>query len=119
MKRLLIASLALALTSCGLNTAAPTIPPAPSTVADRTRLDEQAGLSLTLAYQAANRLGLVAIQTGLAKGAAAERIKSLDRSAFAWVERARAAYLAGNADSYAKAAAQARTLIGQIITLAR
>lgn len=119
MKRLLIVGLALALSACALNTPPVSLPASPAAAADQTKLDEQAGLSLTLAYQAANRLGLVAIRSGLAKGAAAERIKSLDRSAFAWVERARAAYLAGNADSYASAAAQARTLIDQIIKLAR
>jgi hypothetical protein len=119
MKRLMIASLALALSACaGLVSPGTLAPPSPASIADKTRLDEQGPLALTLAYRVANRLGVVALRTGIAKGAKGERIKALDRDAFAWVERARAAYLAGNAASYAEAALRARSIIAEITQLA-
>lgn len=90
----------------------------PGQVATTTKLDEQAGLSITLAYQAANRLGLLAIRSGIARGATADRIKTLDAEAFGWIQRVRTAYEAGNAASYTEAVARARGLISEITILA-
>jgi hypothetical protein len=115
MKRMLIASLALALTSCAGVALPGTFPPP----AERTTLDEKAGLAVTVAYQAANRLGLMAIRFGVAKGATAERIKQLDAQAFAAVQLARQAYLAGQASSYDAAIASANDLIAQITALSK
>ena len=118
MKRLLIASLALALSACALNTGLSQIP-APATVANKTTLDEKAGLAITVAYNAANRLGLLAIRTGIAKGATGEKIKALDAAAFGWVQIARTAYLAGNAASFTAAEREAKALIAEITALTK
>lgn len=119
MKRLLVASLALALTSCAGMAGAPHIPTAPADIANRTTLDEKGGLAITVAYNAANRLALLAIRTGVAKGATAAKLKELDAKAFALVRDARAAYLVGNATAFDLAERQAKDVIAQITRLAQ
>ena len=112
MKHAIIAA-ALALGAC---TGSQVV--SPGQVATATKLDEQAGLSITLAYQAANRLGLLAIRSGVARGDTALRIKMLDAQAFGWVQRVRVAYEAGDAASYAEAVVHARGIIAEITKLA-
>jgi hypothetical protein len=118
MKRLLVAGLALALSACAGITGLSHIPTAPADVANATTLDEKGGLTITVAYNAANRLGLLAIRTGAAKGATAEKIKLLDARAFGWVKRARSAYLAGNAADFRAAEREAKAIITDLTDLA-
>lgn len=119
MRRSLILSLAVAslsLSGCmGALGALSGIPPAPAAVADQTRLDEQAALSIELAYQAAARLISVAVDAGLVRGDRATQIAAIDRRAYRAVLTARAAYDAGNAASYASALATARTEIAALL----
>lgn len=107
MKALFI-PLSLALASCGVSSL-----PAPNTVADRTTLDERAAIAVEMAYQAAAQL---ALSTGAAKR---ENVKAADRRAYAAVKAARDAYSAGNASSYAAAAAGAHTAVASFLTALR
>lgn len=90
----------------------PDLPPAPSEVAAQTELDEQAALTITLAYTAAARAAALAIETGVVKDRATiSRIGGYDRQAYAAVEGVEHAYRAGNAISYTAAVADARAAI--------
>jgi hypothetical protein len=96
---LLAACLALAATACTPLVNAVT--GGPGTVANKTVLDEQVGLTLTLAYTAASRAAGLAISTGLVKDhATIVRIGQLDSKAYAAVQAVRAAYVAANSASY-------------------
>lgn len=118
MKRLIAAGLALALASCAGIPSAPSGAGSPP-IAGATKLDEQAGLAITLAYQAANRLALLVIRSGHVRGADAEKLKALDAEAFRWVSRVRIAYQAGNAVSYQAAIAQAYAIVAEISAIAK
>lgn len=118
MKRILAACLALSLTGCApLLAAMGSIPASPSAVADRTPLDEQAALSVELAYQAANIAVSTAVDVGALRGPNAARVAELDRRAYRAVLTARAAYDAGNAGSYGAALATARSEIASLLAL--
>ncbi len=93
------------------------VPTAPSEIADQTRLDEQAALTLTLAYTGAAKAATLAIETGIIDSPATiARIGELDRQAFAAVLAAERAYNAGNAASYASALMEARLAISGLLT---
>jgi hypothetical protein len=115
MTILLVAGLALALSACATLPA----PPAPVTVADRTRLDEQTALSVELAYQAAATAVLTASRAGLVPASARPALAAADRRAFAAVRAVRAAYDAGNATGYAGAVEAARAAIASLLTAIR
>lgn len=90
--------------------------PAPSTIADRTKVDEQAGLTVTLSYVAASRLAALSIRTGVVSDPATiRRIGEADNRAKAAVDAVRAAYLTANSDSYASALANARVAVGLLL----
>lgn len=114
MKRLLFLA-PLALAAC---TPPTSIPPAPSTVADKTTLDEQGMLAVELAYKAARMAVETGVDTGLVHGAAAARFASLDNTAYAALQAVRAAYRTGNATNYANALTQARSAITGLLALA-
>lgn len=117
MRRL---ALAIAALSLGLGACTPTPPLTPSSVANQTKLDEQVGLTVTLAYTAAARAAALAIKTGLVKDKATiARIGELDKRAYAAVLGVRAAYQAGNATDYLSALTQARTAIAALLGAAR
>lgn len=117
MKRIFVAALALTLSACaGLQI--PQLPSAPVAVADETVLDEQAALSIELAYKAARLAMETAVDAGAIRGANATRIAELDNEAYAAVLAARRAYRAGNATSYGAALAEARAAISGMIELA-
>lgn len=107
MRKLILAA-ALALSAC---TTLPTVPPAPVVVADKTTLDESGALGVEVAYKAFRTAMEMAVDAGLLKGAAAERVKGLDNRAYALVGAARAAYRAGNALSYRQAVDEALAAI--------
>lgn len=115
---LLPLALALALPGC-VGTSLPALPDNPAAIADRTAIDEQVGLTITLAYTGASRAAALAIRTRPALSPATIRkIGSLDRTAFAAVEAVRAAYKAGNSDSYAAALTDARMAVAALLTAA-
>lgn len=99
------------LSACGptLNTG---LIPGPNVVTDRTKADEQAGITVTLAYVAASKLAGLLIETGVIKDKALiQRIGLLDRQAFDAVSAVRAAYDTGNATSYAEALTRANVAL--------
>lgn len=108
-----LAALSLGLTGCA------TMPgglPSPASVADRTTIDEQAGITVTLAYTAAARAATLAIQTGLVRDPATiAQIKALDTRAYNAVLAMRAAYTAANSSGYASALVQANGAIGDFL----
>lgn len=120
MKRSIIATalLALALTACAPLLGALTgLPAAPAAVADKTIVDEQAALSVELAYQTATQLVLTANRAGLLKDDSLRaRVRAADQTAYQGVLAARAAYRAGNAADYGAAAATARAAISDILS---
>ncbi|MGB7407138.1 MAG: hypothetical protein WA908_01415 [Pontixanthobacter sp.] len=112
-----LAPLALLLSGCGLTGGIPDIPASPGEVADRTKLDEQAALTLTLAYTGAAKAAKLAIETGIVNNPNTIRaIGAADRRAYRAVVAVEAAYDAGNATSYANAIEEARRAIGQLLT---
>lgn len=118
MKRLIFAACAaLALSGCGL-TGLGSVPAAPVEAADQTVLDEQAALSIELAYKAARLAIETAVDAGAIRGEQATRFAELDNRAYAAVLAARRAYRAGNAVSYGAAVAEARAAITDILDLA-
>jgi len=118
MKRMIFAICgALALASCGAVTAPAAIPPSPSTLADKTVLDEQGALAAELAYKAARLAVETGVDAGVIKGANATRFAALDSKAFAALQTVRAAYRAGNATTYSAALTQARAAISDLLAL--
>lgn len=122
MKRiaLLVAVASLGLSSCGITSALTGIPSSPAAVADRTKLDEQTGIALTLAYTAASRAAGLAITGAAAIGhpfssATLKRIGELDSKAFAAVTAVRQAYLAANSTGYLAAIEQAKAAIAELL----
>lgn len=115
LNTLIIAPLALSLCGCAGLSALSQLPPAPVTAANQTVIDEQAAISVELAYQAAARAVSLAVDLGVLRGEAASRVAELDRRAYRAVLTARAAYDAGNATSYGAALATARAEITAMI----
>lgn len=112
----------LALCACAVPGIAPAdggLPNAPGELADATLLDEQAALSVELAYQAAGTAVRTAVDAGVLHGEAADKVAALDRQAYRAVRAVRDAYDAGNADSYAQAAIIARRHIAALLALVR
>lgn len=111
MKRILALALVASLSACAL-----TPPPAPVDVADKTALDEQAGITATVAYTAASRLGLALARAGIIDKA---KFKALDARGYAAVLAIKAAYDAGNSASYFAAIEQAKAATAQISALVK
>lgn len=126
---LIAAAFALAASGCGLSardaagagaTVADTAgATAPGTIADRTVLDEQLITGAELAYKAARLAVETLTDAGLIKGQTAARVAALDEQAFAALGVARAAYRAGNAESYRAAVTQAEQAVDGIVSLIR
>lgn len=112
---------ALGLTACGtLGTITGAVTGGPVAIADQSKLDEQVGLSLTLAYTAAAKAAGLAIQVAAAAGhpfsaATVQRIGQLDTRAYNAVTAVRAAYLAGNSTNYLSAISTARSAVSDIL----
>ena len=119
MRRYLIAVLApllLALPGCTMTGLLDDVPTAPVELADRTSVDEQVGLTVTLAYTAASKVAALSIETGvITDRATIRKIGALDRTAFAAVEAVEAAYRTGNAESYAAALRDARKAVAALL----
>lgn len=117
MRRLLLAIAALfmvPLTAC----ATLGIPSSPSVLADGTKMDEQAGIALNLAYTAAAKGAALAIRTGIVSDPATiKRIGELNRFAFAKLTALNAAYNAGNASSYLVALSEAKVAVNAFVAV--
>ncbi len=110
----------VAAASIGLAGCNPAPPITPSSVAQQTKLDEQVGLTVTLAYTAAARAAALAIKTGLIKDKPTiARIGQLNARAYAAVLAVRAAYQAGNTASYVSALTQAQSAIAALLAAVR
>lgn len=94
--------------------------PPPVVVADNTKLDEQAALSLTLAYTAAATLAKVTIDRGIVKDKnVIAQIGFYDNSAKAALDAVNGAYAAGNASDYGKAIALARQSVADFLRVVK
>jgi hypothetical protein len=121
MRRLatiLACTAALSVASCG--TLGTVLTSGPVAVADQTKLDEQVGLSLTLAYTAAAKAAALAITLADASGhplsaATVHTIGQLNQRAYAAVTAVRSAYLAGNSASYLSAISAARAAVNDLL----
>lgn len=121
LKNLLVGALALALGACGLMPglmALPSAVPAPVALADRIMLDEQALLGLELAYKGGRMAAEAGVDLGFIRGEVALKVAALDDKAFRALGSARAAYRAGNADSYKTALGEGQAAITGILALA-
>jgi hypothetical protein len=111
-------TLALACASLGLSGCASVggIPASPGQLANKTVVDEQVGITATLAYTAAARAATLAIQTGLIKNPVTiARIKALDSRAYGAVQAIHTAYLAANASGYGTAIEQANAAVSELL----
>lgn len=106
-----------ALSACALPAAPAGIPAAPVEVADKTVLDERAAFGVELAYEAFRSAVELGVDAGLIKGARATALANLDSRAYQALLVARAAYDAGNAESYSSALSNAREAISDGIAL--
>jgi hypothetical protein len=92
--------------------------PGPASVSDRTKLDEQVGIAVTLAYTAAAKAAGLAIETGLIKNQdTIRRIGAADQKAYAAVMAVRSAYLTVNATEYTEALARANAALSEFTAL--
>lgn len=91
--------------------------PPPSEITEHTVLDEKAGLSVELAYQAANLAARTANRAGVLSPSTKARLADLDTAAYNAVLNARMAYDLGNSQSYAEATVKAQGIIRQILAL--
>ena len=88
----------------------------PAALSDRTKVDEQAALTITLAYTGAARAAAIAIETGFVSDpATVRRIGHLDQVAYAAVKATNGAYRAGNAADYQTALGEARTAVSAFL----
>lgn len=108
---------ALALTACGPLAMMAGIPAAPAAVANRSTLDEQAALSVELAYQASVTAIRFANRTGALSAENKQRAADLDNQAYRAVLAVRSAYDAGNATSYGAASAKAQAAVRDLLAL--
>ena len=117
--RLLALVLCFALSGCGaLLPMLAQAPPAPVTVADRTVLDEQALTALELAYKGGRIAAEAGVDLGFIRGEVAVKVAQIDDRAFKALGAARAAYRAGNAESYASALRDGQSAITTLLALA-
>jgi hypothetical protein len=93
---------ALSLAACAVGTPGiEDIPISPGAVADKTVLDEKAGIAAEAAYQTASVIGMTLATLGFVP---VDEFKAFDNKIYACLEKTRLAYNLGNSDSYLKAA---------------
>lgn len=109
MKHVILAALALSLSACATFQH---IPAAPVEVADKTTLDERGAIAAEVSYKAFRTAVEFATDAGMLTGANAARAAHFDNLAYAAVGAARAAYRAGNAESYKTAVDEALKAVG-------
>lgn len=92
---LITCALALPLAACEAFTTGTV--PAPSTISDRTKADEQAAVTAHLAYKSWRLAVETGVKSGLIKGTLAGRVADLDNQIFKALSAVDAAYSGGNA----------------------
>lgn len=113
MKKILCAvALAAALMTSACNIAPPATP---STVANKTVLDEQIAVTAELAYKAARLAAETAVDAGLIRGTRADVVRVANVRAKSATDAVRNAYAAGNALNYSLAAAEAERAVNGIL----
>lgn len=114
----LIALASLSLTACGpdeiLSSGSIPTPPPPSTIANRTILDEQIGKGAEILYKAARTAMELAVDAGVLKGQNATKAAAVDQALYDALSAVRTAYRAGNAKGYADAAEEVQILAGHL-----
>ena len=113
MKRILPFALILALPGCSLGA----LMQPPATYANATVLDDKIALAIELGYQATAQAILLANDLRPFSPELRDRVKAADRKAYEAVLAVRAAYRAGNANSYAMAAAEAQAAVAALLQL--
>jgi hypothetical protein len=115
MKRLLLFAAALSVAGC----AVPSLPapPPPAAYADATTLDESFALQVEGIYRTSRAAMEIAVDGGRLKGANASRAAALDNRAYSAVQAMRAAYRAGNADSYMSAVVEAVSAVNALLSV--
>lgn len=120
MKKLYLA-LALAtgisLSACSVATSSPL--PTPSAVSDRTAMDEQAAVSVELAYKAFRLAVELAVDSGVLKGERAVVAAKADQQAYNAVLIMRSAYKTANAEDFLNAARSAKIAVEQALATVR
>lgn len=117
MKKLLIA-IGLAAASLSLPACSGVLEP-PASVADKTKLDEQAAIGVNLAYKAFR----LSVETGVAAGfikpgsELALKIADADNRAYSAVVAVDAAYRAGNSADYTSAVIRANAAIAAAVSI--
>jgi hypothetical protein len=103
--------LVLSLSACNFDA-----PASPSSVANKTILDEKLGRTATLGYTAASKLGAALVKGGIIDKVA---FKAADQKGYDAVLAIKAAYDTGNANSYAAAVANANAAVADIKALVK
>lgn len=121
VKNIIFALAAVCLASCGPMAAVESaVTGGPVVVADRTKLDEQVGISLTTAYTAVSKAAGIMIEVGLIKDTATiTKLGELDRVAYAAVMAVHDAYLSANNASYLRAIADANAAVKRFLAAAQ
>lgn len=119
LKGMIVALAATILVACGVPGSVGTNPlPNPVELADRTKVDEQAALTVNLAYTAAAKAAALAIRTGIVSDTATiKRIGELDMKAKAAVDAVNYAYRTANADGYAVAVGRAQSAVSELLSV--
>lgn len=107
----LLASGAAFLSGC---TSMPPVPSSPAAIAEQTLLDEQSLIAAEASYKAAREILEAAVDQDLLTPGVAARFRALNAQTNAVLVRARQAYDAANAPSYAAAIAEAGPLINRL-----
>lgn len=118
MKKL-FATLAIALSLTGCAPLLSALTSTPASYANQTVLDEKGAITVELAYKAARLAVETGVEAGLIKGQRALAVADLDTRAFTAVVGVRAAYRAGNAQSYAVAIVEANAAVADLIASAK
>lgn len=113
-KLLVLAAMSAAMLLPACATVPTGIPLSPSAVADSTTADEKASLGVEISYKAVGVLIEAAVDSGQLKGELAGRVDRLDAQAAGLVAKARAAYDAGNSESYADFSVQAQAILTEL-----
>lgn len=118
IKHIITAFAALALASCSAVTT-PGPLPTPSEVVDRTAMDEQAAVSVELAYKAFRTALELAVDSGVLKGERAAKAAKADQTAYNAVLVMRTAYRTANSEDYLNAARSAKIAVEQALATVR
>lgn len=111
MRALFVAALcAVSLSACTPSELG-SIPTSPAQISQRTIVDEQAVVSVHLAYKTFRLAAEVAVDAGIVKGALAKRLADVDNKAYSAVVLVDKAYATGNASDLQVALANANALI--------